>query len=162
MIKWITFLFVVFTGRDSYAFNCPPGDLKFDRQGQVDSFSILYPGCTDINGNLWLSYGDIKNFNGLQSIQHIQGELVIYNTQAVDLTGLDSLQSVNSIDIRSNPNLVNIDALHQIQSLVNLNLESNNKLTDFSGLSSLIYVNTLAVNKSYHHIAGHFTFFTFF
>lgn len=145
MIKWITLLFVIFTGGDSYAFECPPGDLILDRQGQVDSFSILYPGCTDIEGNLWLRYEDIKNFHGLQTIRHIQGELGIYYTKAVDLTGLDSLQSVNSIDIRSNPNLVNINALHQIHSLVNLNLEGNPKLANLSGLLSLIYVNTLTL-----------------
>lgn len=46
--------------------HCLPDYLTLSRQGQIDSFSILYPGCTDIENELTLNSSNIKNLQGLR------------------------------------------------------------------------------------------------
>ncbi|HEY3386129.1 MAG TPA: hypothetical protein VGK46_06455, partial [Saprospiraceae bacterium] len=35
---------------NSISQNCLPDGITFERQAQIDSFPILYPGCTQIDG----------------------------------------------------------------------------------------------------------------
>ena len=83
----ITLLFCFLLCFDVQGQSCLPAYTTFTRQEQIDSFSIVYPGCTEIEGSLVLSGPNIKNFNGLLQLRHIQGELNIYNTMAVNVAG---------------------------------------------------------------------------
>ena len=140
----ITFLFSLILCLEVQGQSCLPY-YYFNRQGQIDSFSILYPGCTEIEGLLDLSGNGISNFNGLQQLRLIKGSLKIYGTSAIDLSGLDSITSVGSLYVTGNYNLKNIDALYQIDTLRNLFLSGNSKLTDLSGLASLKVARTIEI-----------------
>lgn len=141
----ITLLFCFLLCFDVQGQSCLPAYTTFTRQEQIDSFSIVYPGCTEIEGSLVLSGPNIKNFNGLLQLRHIQGELNIYNTMAVNVAGLDSILSVGSLLITGNYHLENFNALHQIENLDRLTI-SGNVITDYSGLSSLKVANTILLS----------------
>lgn len=77
---------------------CLPEGIHFTRQSQIDSFSILYPGCTQIGGDvcigncLDLVVSDITNLDGLESLTSINGKLTIsHNPLLTSIEGLKNL-----------------------------------------------------------------------
>ncbi|HEY3387530.1 MAG TPA: hypothetical protein VGK46_13530, partial [Saprospiraceae bacterium] len=147
--------------------NCLPDGITFERQGQIDSFPILYPGCTQIDGAIViqeLTAGDILNldsliyltstgsslgifentllndFSGLSSITTIGGNLAFeYNNQLTNLDGLESLTSINGhLDIGSHPLLNDLSALSGVQSINGQLIVKNcNSLTSLVGLDNI-------------------------
>ena len=88
----IAFLFVTHTAS---AQDCPPGNIELNSQDDVDNFLILYPDCTELQGDLVLlpfSFFDepINNLNGLSNIESINGTL--------EIGVLDSLQSLSGLE----------------------------------------------------------------
>ena len=43
--------------------SCLPEGITFETQAQVDSFQILYPNCTEIEGDLIISGDNITHLN---------------------------------------------------------------------------------------------------
>lgn len=149
---------------------CLSGYTTFSTQGQIDSFAINNPGCTEVLGNLIIqesTLGNISNLNGLNPITEINGYLHVFcNEDLETLAGLENLTAVGgSVDITKNPSLNSLSALSNIteyfdyfsiinnQSLLNLNglenlaivhegfyVNTNSNLTDISALSNLKYV----------------------
>lgn len=153
----------------SYSQNCLPEGITFERQGQIDSFPILFPGCTQIDGLLDIHestageilnldsliyltntgsslqiYGNtlLNDLSGLSSIITIGGNLVFeYNSQLTNLDGLESLNSINGhLDISSHPLLVDLSALSGVQSINGQLIVKNcNSLTSLVGLENIDY-----------------------
>ncbi len=143
MRLFFTFLCVFLSIGYSFSQSCLPNGITLTTQGQIDSFAINYPGCTEILGNLYTeeeSPGAITNFNGLSPITKIDGALLIYDNEALtNLSGLDNLTSAGSVDIVTNPSLMNLQGLNNLTTLTQgrLYLAGNYNLIDVLDLEKL-------------------------
>ena len=147
--------------------SCPPGDITFTSQAEIDAFPTMYPGCTTITGNLTIQGSDIINLNGLSSITSIEGDINITNNSPLtSLSGLDAVNSIGgNLNIYSNPTLTNLSGLDAVTSvggelriqenwiLTNVNalnavtnimgdlvIEGNPQLTSLTGLNALVSI----------------------
>ncbi|MBL0007507.1 MAG: hypothetical protein IPP25_10090 [Saprospiraceae bacterium] len=81
---------------------CLPEGIHFTRQSQIDSFSILYPGCTEIGGDVCIGAcqgeedSDITNLDGLMPLTSIKGKLNISNNYL--LTSIEGLQNLSILE----------------------------------------------------------------
>ena len=74
---------------------CLPNGIIFTTQNQIDSFPINFPGCTEIEGDVEISWSDINSLNGLNQVNSIGGSLSIRsNPMLANLFGLDNLTSL--------------------------------------------------------------------
>jgi hypothetical protein len=91
----------------------PFGHYHLCSQAEVDNFSVNYPGCTDLGGNLSIhgNFGgnsDITNLDSLYVVTSMNGDLVInVNDMLTDLSGLENISqgSINNLGIFFNPSL---------------------------------------------------------
>ena len=135
---------------------CPPGNISFKNQAEVDDFATNFPNCTTINGNVTI--GDlagpgagvnITDLSPLNGIATITGNLLVHsNDDLTDLNGLTGLTSIgNSLIIQFNSKLTNLNGLSGLGSIVNnLIIQFNSKLPNLNGLSGLgSIVNNLII-----------------
>jgi hypothetical protein len=107
----------------SYSQSCLPEGIEFVNQSQIDSFQFHYPGCTRIEGDVYIGYFsgcyDITNLNGLNVLASIDGNLRLRKCHSLnDLTGLDKLTMIGG----------------------DLIIDENNTLDSLSGLDNLTYI----------------------
>jgi len=128
--------------------HCLSEGIVFTRQSQIDSFSINYPGCTQIDGNLQISgeQSDIQSLIGLAQIQYIKGDLRVYGLDSV--SNLDGLNQIDSIDgalrIEGNSGLLSCSGLNSLQHVKGLlNIQFNDHLQSLHGLDSLRFAESL-------------------
>ena len=122
--------------------SCLPTGITFLYQSQIDSFSINYPNCTQIEGNVSIGgyLNDITNLNGLSTLVSIGGSCSIISTDyLVDLTGLGSLKSIGgSFTLQNNSALASFTG---IDSLVTIGgqfqVYEANRIKNFDGLEGL-------------------------
>ena len=116
-MKTFTILILLLSANFSYS-QCLPNGIFFTTQGQIDSFSINYPGCTEIGVQLKIAGDDISNLNGLLPVTTINGGIFIYgNPNLINLSGLQNLITVNGfIWISSNQTLENINGIAHINA----------------------------------------------
>jgi hypothetical protein len=139
-MKYLTiFLITALLNNDAYA-QCPPGNITFSSQTNIDNFPIDYPGCATISGNLTIQSNNITNLNGLSSITSITGNLRFNNADMLsDISGLSNLTMVG-LDFRI-LNCASITSLSGLTSLASVggdfNIASNPNLTSLAGVTSL-------------------------
>ncbi|MDO8368699.1 MAG: T9SS type A sorting domain-containing protein [Saprospiraceae bacterium] len=148
-MKKTTFALLLLSCCPWLAAQCPLGDVTFSTQGQIDSFQINYPGCTDIPGNVTIQGSGITNLDSLIGIATIGGDLMIGETLAwfspktnlflKNLSGLDSLHTVGgSLKIFLNAALANLNGLGHLAKLgANLEIVRNDSLASISALGQL-------------------------
>ena len=51
--------------------SCLPEGIIFETQAQIDSFQILHPNCTEIEGGVEINGDDITNLNGLNVLTSV-------------------------------------------------------------------------------------------
>ena len=121
--------------------NCLPEGITFERQSQIDSFSIHYPGCTVIEGDvcigdceLPLESSDITNLDGLSQLTSIKGKIIMSNNhQLTSLVGLQNL-TVFEDDVR----ITYSYALSSLEGLNQVRLMKGSFTLEFiSGLESI-------------------------
>ena len=143
MKKILPFLFFsLCLGSVSIAQECLPEGIKIVRQGQIDSFSILYPGCTFLKGSIELdgSGGEIINLHGLAQLKRIGGGFSIHDLNGLNsLAGLDSIGRIDgAIDIYQNPDLHSCLGLNGLTYVGKLfHIRENMLLQNLSGLEKL-------------------------
>ncbi len=143
-MKKITFyiLSAILFSLSSQAQPCLSGGITISSQQTIDSFNILYPGCTEIEGDLKILYGsDITSLSGLTQITSIKGSLLIVdNDQLSSLSGLDNLQSISGgLGIVDNDMLTDLGSLSQLTSISgNLTIGWNQILKNLTGLDHII------------------------
>lgn len=136
-------LILFFSLRLLNAQNCNPQGIIFSSQAMVDNFSVNFPGCSVIEGDVTIrSYGSqITNLNGLSQLNCIWGSLIIQgNSLLPDLTGLHNIDSIGvSLWIFENAGLLNLNGLQGLHTLGagGLFISNNPALQDISGLSAL-------------------------
>ena len=118
---------------------CFPDGLLLESQGQVDSFSIQYPGCSVIEGNLEIRGYGISDLSGLSALTEVKGNLSVLGTTIQHFTGLNQLQNVgNSLIISQNNFLNNFDGLGALMHVgAHLGVQFNTHLTSFEGAGQL-------------------------
>jgi hypothetical protein len=125
---------------------CPPGDVLFKSQSEINSFNLDYAGCSYIPYNVNIREDNLNNISNLDSLiylKQIGGTLTIeYNPLLADLSGLDSLHNINGgLNINHNTSLTTLDGFGEIPSLGGgLNLANNIALNDLSALSTIATV----------------------
>ena len=126
---------------------CLPDGITFNFQYQIDEFPLLYPGCTEILGDVHIEGYDpayqINNLDSLIQLTAIDGSLSIgFNDTLANLSGLDNLEKIGGkLNLSNNSILNNIASLSNIDSLFDdLTIEYNDALPNLTGLDNLKYV----------------------
>jgi hypothetical protein len=122
--------------------SCPPGAVTFITQADVDNFPINYPGCTEIDGSVYLlNSSSIQHLDGLSQIEHIHGDLLISgNEQLLHLGGLANLKTIGlACRIQNNPLLTNLDGLERLSAVKGdfFYIGNNASLLNIEGLADL-------------------------
>ena len=93
--------------------DCPLGDVNLFSQEEVDQFLIDYPNCTEISGNLYISFYAVStDLSPLSNIQTVGGDLIIRYSGFTSIEGLEGLTSIaGNLDIRYNTELTSIKGL---------------------------------------------------
>ncbi|MBV6442573.1 MAG: T9SS C-terminal target domain-containing protein [Haliscomenobacteraceae bacterium CHB4] len=113
------------------AAQCPTGDIAFSTQGQIDSFQINYPGCTDFPGSITISGSDITSLQGLSTLDSIGGCLLIGNNPLlISLNGLGNLNYIGECETGT----------LTIKAKRGLEVWNNALLTSISGMQNLKFV----------------------
>ncbi|MBZ0242884.1 MAG: hypothetical protein K8F24_06705, partial [Bacteroidales bacterium] len=158
-------------------FSCLPEGIEFRTQAQIDEFQMNYPECTNIEGDVKISGGEITNLDGINMLNTIEGSLMIhYNTSLTSLSGLESLSSIDGalsifsvsqltsltgldnlttiggfLYIERNRSLVNLYGLNNLTSIADyIHIEDNLALTSLSGLDNLSTLGGHLIINSYY------------
>src|SRR5690606_24642281 len=120
---------------------CPPGNVYFTTQAEVDNFAVNYPNCTVINGNLDIQgFSSITNLSGLSQIIEVDGYLQIMSSLTLNsLSGLDNLQSVGDFLRIGDINVSTLTGLDNLSSVSGnfIVIENNDNLQNLNGLGQL-------------------------
>lgn len=123
---------------------CPPEDVLFLSQEEIDDFATTYPNCTQIEGDVEIGIfgisSDIDNLEPLDQITSIEGSLRIdSNGDLNNLNGLDSLNAIGgTLNIAYNDALVDLSGLGAVTDIGgDLRLQFNADLIDLNGLNNL-------------------------
>jgi hypothetical protein len=126
------------------AADCSPSNITLTSQAGVDNFQANHGPCDKVTGQLRISGEDIRDLQGLQSLETVLGSLLIEdNNLLTNLDGLSGLTIVAidgsfNIEIQRNAALQNIDGLNSLTTTRGaLIIHLNNSLSDIRGLSNL-------------------------
>lgn len=104
---------------------CLPEGIHFTRQSQIDSFSIQYPGCTEIGGDVCIGGcqgeedSDITNLDGLLPLTSIKGKVTIsHNPLLTSVQGLQNMEVIeDDLLISWNDILSSFEGLDQVRKM---------------------------------------------
>lgn len=121
------------------AAQCPTNDITLSTQGQVDSFPLHYPGCSEMEASLLIVGGDIVRLDSLYPLKKIGGRFLISKTSLTDLTGLNQLDTLFWwMAISDNRRLTSLQGLGNLKTVLrNLEIDQNDSLVTLSGLENL-------------------------
>ena len=144
-IRTVILLWILLSGVSGmYAQSCLPEGITFTTQAQIDSFPILYPNCTDIEGFVQVIGDNITNLDSLIGVTSI-GDLglwIIECTSLGSLSGLDNLRTIGlNLVIKDNDALTDLSGLNNIMHIgQNMTISDNDGISNLSGLDSLSHV----------------------
>ena len=144
-------IFFQFIASSQTCIPCLPNGIVFTTQSQIDSFQIIYPGCTEIEGYVEIYGVDITNLNGLSVLTSIGGILYIGDNPALtSLSGLDNVTSIGEVlNIYTNASLTNLSGLDNVTSIGgDLYVTTNASLTSLSGLDNVASLGGLNISNN--------------
>nr|NQU88899.1 hypothetical protein [Bacteroidota bacterium] len=123
----------------------PYGKYCFTYQTAIDSFQYWYPGCSALEGKVFISGKDITNLGGLGVVTSIGSTLQVRDTDSLpNLTGLDNVVSIGGDlligDVWSGPNesLTSLTGLENLTSIGgNIDISGNNVLASLAGIDNI-------------------------
>jgi hypothetical protein len=140
-MKKITLIFVlILFSHLAFSQSCLPEGIEFTSQAQIDSFQVDYPGCTEIEGRIYISGSDITSLQGLNTITSIGGYLAFSACDSLEnLHGMEGLTYVGGdfgvIDCDAIASLQVFQALTSIGG--DLRIISNANLLSLVGLQNI-------------------------
>jgi hypothetical protein len=150
-IHTFIFLILIIAGKLNGQ-SCLPNGIVFTSQYAIDNFSISYPGCSQIIGDVDISGANISNLNGLNHLTSIGGHLAIEgNTILTNLNGLSNLNSVGFyFSIFYNSGLESLNGIENLNYIGStFVIQENEVLTDISAISSdLSLVDPLSIRNN--------------
>ena len=137
----LTCLFLLSYAFSAKAQSCLPDGITFDRQGQVDSFAMNYPECTEIEGNLEIGFR-IENLSGLSQVTYIGGNLSSLNNRELrNFTGLDNLTAIGGdLRIVNASELVSFTGFESLKRVEGDVAFWENAPRNFSGFDNIAYI----------------------
>ena len=117
---------------------CPTGTFGFDTQQDFIDFTTNL-SCTDLsNTSISLATSGITSLSPLNSVTGLR-DLTLIDTGIQNFDGLEALEHISGdLQLFNNTELLQVDALSNLTSLANeLIIISNTKLNSLSGLSNL-------------------------
>jgi len=138
--RFFSLFIFLFLSSALYAQTCLSEGIVFTTQSQVDSFTFNYPGCTTIEGSVFINGSDITHIDSLYTIQVIEDSLGIYYSFLVDLSGLENLTSIGDyVGFFYNNSLESVEALSGASQLSGLTfIFQNQSLLSYQGLAGII------------------------
>lgn len=176
----LNLFFIIFTIISSCANKTMlPDILEINSQKDMDSWMCELQGLDEFNGNIFIRPSifdqsskpiDIHDISILKSLKRINGDLIISNTNLLDLKGFSSLEKVNNIYIGGNNEkikkieLTNLNSIKGdlhifgMESLYEINFPQlskcgsilildNPKLQNIIGFNKLPYVGEIIVQR---------------
>lgn len=129
---------------------CLPAGINFTTQAQIDDFRLLYPGCTEIMGDVCIGNCSgtgyttaITNVDSLVDVYTVNGDLEIrYNSALEDVDGFAALGTIGgSLMILNNPNIEYLNGLENIATVgENVLIQYNSSLLTLGFLQSIVEV----------------------
>ncbi|MCF8369977.1 MAG: T9SS type A sorting domain-containing protein [Bacteroidales bacterium] len=122
------------------AMSCLPyGDYHFYSQNDVDSFTIYYPNCHNLKGNVYIRPNSIWNLDSLYTITSISKTLDIWSVPVWDWSGLNNLNSIgNDLVLYTCNSIHNCNNFQNLTSLGGtLLIYGCNNLSSLSGLQNI-------------------------
>jgi len=126
--------------------SCCPNGISFWSQTGIDNFQANYPGCTEIEGNVFIvnNYSPkITNLHGLNVVTSIGEGLVLDGMDALkSFSGLENLEYIGgSLEIMGIDSLTDITALSKLEAIGGwLWVDRNQLLTNLSGLDNITHI----------------------
>ncbi len=136
----ILIMFLVFNQSTIFSQSCLPNGIEFYSQDEIDNFQTNFPGCTEIEGDVWIDRGNINNLNGLSVLTSIGGNLFIYFLyQLTSLEGLNSLTSIGGVFMLNYiPHVTSLSPLYSLTSIGGeLRVNSMDSLSSLLGLDNI-------------------------
>lgn len=123
---------------------CPPGDIGVTSEAELYSIFSLYPNCTEIAGNLYVNIEDIfdfANFNALNQITVIEGNLSLIGLGVHKATGLSNLTSIGGDLKIANTYMQSLEGLENLTSIDGSLIITNNihSFVDITGIGNIDY-----------------------
>jgi len=137
---------VFFVALVSQSQSCCPNGISFWSQTGIDNFQANYPGCTEIEGDVFIvnnSSPKITNLHGLNVLTSIGEGLVFDGMDALkSFSGLENLEYIGgSLEIMSLDSLTDITALNKLEAIGGwLWVDGNRLLTNLSGLDNITHI----------------------
>ncbi len=136
------------------------GDI-YITQAAIDSFPIINPGCTNLQGSLVFTdlTDENLNMNGFSSLKTISGDLVFQDNNSFDnLIGLENLDSIHGQLYFENSSISSFEGLDGLQYIGgDFHLDNNHSLINFEGLNNLEYIGNnfnVAMDSSIQNFNG--------
>ena len=116
---------------------CPPGNVTFNSQADVNQFITTYPNCSTISGDLLIT-GPVTNLSALDYLISVEGDIIITNTQINTVSNFSSLALVlNTIEISENNMLTEIIGFNALIDLGTIfKIENNQNLVTINGFNN--------------------------
>jgi hypothetical protein len=141
----ILVLLITSVNGELFSQSCLPDGINFTTQAQIDSFQVNFPGCSVIEGEMWIGdfstgQSGITNLNGLSVLTSVGGRVwICYNDSLVSLTGLNNITHIGgALWIDDNDKLENLTGLESLDSVDGfLEIADQIALKDLTGLNSL-------------------------
>ncbi|NCA85084.1 MAG: T9SS type A sorting domain-containing protein [Clostridia bacterium] len=126
--------------------SCLPEGITFLTQQEIDNFQTNYPGCTDIEGDVWIHGFNINNLYGLSVLTEIGGELLVDSTQLTDLQGLNSLTNIGAdLQIARNGFLDHLNGLDALTEISGTVFVSFSGVKNFLGMPEIASIGGLEI-----------------
>lgn len=157
---YILFIALLVTG-GVMAQGCLPEGIRFLTQSQVDSFQILYPNCTRIEGPLYIGgyspvLSNVSNLNGLSAITYVGALDIEYSDSLTSLSGLNNIDTIGGFFTMAGN--YNLSSLVGLEKLKHIGGSLNIGTTILSPLSGWVAVGTgletLTGLENIHSIGG--------
>lgn len=126
---------------------CPSGNILLETQEQIDNFTVLYPDCSVIEGNLEITgeafgAGNIFHLDSLYRITEVQGNLKIAYT--LELHSLRGLEGISRVGGRVYISFTSVDSLTGLCNLQfvggDMQFGENSNLKNLHGLERLQHI----------------------
>jgi len=140
-IQIIVLIWIFISGiTGMFAQSCLPDGITFDLQSKIDNFQTNYPGCTIIEGDVYIEGDDIHNLDGLSVVTAFNGNVIIRTSSSLHyLNGLNNVTSIDG-DLKFE-DLWNFRSMSALSSLSNIGgdlfIQDCDSLQSFEGFENL-------------------------
>jgi hypothetical protein len=147
MKNWLVLLLLLILPWMKGVGQCPAGSVVLKTQVQVDSFSIKYPNCTEIDDSLIIT-GTMSTLESLNNLTKISS-LIINNTSDLkNLEGLNNLKIIYRLEISNNQQLGEINQFDKLVEINNLSIFNNPNLMRVRGFDSVEESNSISISNN--------------